>query len=335
MLGDQFRNTYAYDGPRGGARYYSPTSEGELRDSGRPLNRNYQGMLFSPHEATETDLDPSVDKEARRSLIRETFGLSGLGTDAHDLGESIARTGLPNHVIRGIENPPRMEARSLSDMANGTYERDKHLVTVDADLNRRHQGETAIHELGHALHLQGKDSVGETRLSGSGGDELLEGVADGYADRYASHAHQFPEALHRDGAVPARRVLELKRGRGQIGGSSGYGAESPAFRGGTVGRALYAAQRQKVALTGEMPRPTEKTSTYVETSLNGDKRVRHDHETREAQRLVLGRMSKTDPMVRETVTALGRDHVEAAISAEQMYTTRSDRRRAQDARKSL
>lgn len=299
MLGDQFRDTYSLDGPRGGARYYSATDAGELRNSTRPLNRNYQGSLFNPHEATETDLDPSVDKEGRRELIRNTFRMED-DTNGYDLAESIAQTGLPNHAIRGWENPPTVSAEKPPHYTFlGAYYPKNHHIEVDPDLNRTDQKRTAIHELGHAAHLQGAASENETMMAGAGGDELQEGTADGFADRYATYATRFPEALD---TSQSRRRAELTRGRSGLAGSgTGYGASHPAFRGGNIGAAVYVAQRQKTAMTGEMPRPAEKTDTYAANNRYLSPMPTNDNETLDAMRLTLGSMYKSDPSVRDTL----------------------------------
>ena len=246
--------------------------------------------------------------QAQHRLLSDTVGLSNI--PIHD----IDGTGIQRPTVLSSTNHPKGAAGKY--MYGGG---DPSQITVDANRPAHRSQRALAHEIGHDVHLSGGPGAGGPGgggrgIGGSGPvnvpiegaknydvdhqysrnkhDPLMEGVADGYADR---HDSMFPTEGRldiTDPSAPGGRMDVLRYGLQD----SSYGTHSKIFANHTS-RALYGVMRQHIATGGEMPSAQYKDETLrlagsPTHTVGGRTQMRTDKEPDE---LALGRMVHENP----------------------------------------
>lgn len=142
------------------------------------------------------------------------------------------------------------------------WEEEPTLVVEKKVKVRRPMPGVMAHELGHAYHLQGSDN--DRGRSNNGADPLLEGVADGFEDHHHRHQDVHVDRLTAPGE-PSGAFNDNPSGAAIVGSS--YSSRSGEWTNDTQ-RALYAAMRHMVAVTGKTPSPFYRHDTIK--SLGGE-----------------------------------------------------------------
>jgi hypothetical protein len=167
--------------------------------------------------------------------------------------------------------------------------------------------DTIAHEIGHSLDTNTKPTFKNLRNL-KGADTVLEGIADGVADRFVRHGHDYERAL----APSPQRADELKY--------TGYSTKDKNVAGTATNQALYAAIRTHVAmgdhnykdiqnrsdLYKKHPlRPIQMNNASVSWEISPD----HSDQLRHANTLLLGHLYSSHQHVRDSLEHLGIAHV--------------------------
>jgi hypothetical protein len=250
------------------------------------MKPHLQGALFGKHVGTMSSQDPSsVNRQMRwdrsqeiathRGDLEEFDGwrVPGETPDQlrnRDIGPAVARNLYESDV-------PYRDLKKASD--GGVWSTgfgDEEGVDFSAYFHPlpNHMGfrrdtpvrmDTTVHELGHALHYDGGRSShfrtkGLDNRKGAEPSPVLEGVADGYADRYARRSSDpisketTGAGYHRTFNLPEKATDE----RGDLTDIS------------SVTGGMYAAMRQHVRTTGQIPHISEYTKVSDFRNVQGE-----------------------------------------------------------------
>lgn len=237
------------------------------------VNVPLQGTLFDPETGTASKFDPLIGPERRREAVRQRYNV-----EDDEVVEKIAQSSLPTTEMLGMgPNLAPNTKRSYNDRhgeklsvasdpafvaegSGGSYDPVRHTADLRPD---NMTSRVVMHEIGHGEHLRGSILDAHKR---NGGDSLFEGVADGFADRYESvvdvdpgRNDVNPKAVGRNSATsPSVRHERIRDPRSEAYGAdfSGFTIEGKSYPGWETDteRALYAAARQHVATTGQVPK---------------------------------------------------------------------------------
>jgi len=283
-LGEQFNNTY-FDGETEGNevsnfKNTTPPNDGEQR-------KNAQGLLFHPSTGTQDRNDPLQSPGRRLASIGSTF--PNLSNHAK---LAINDNDMPLPML--MDNSPTVIElkEGQSKTAGGHYRSSTntiHMRTTNWGVNLTDANRTFTHEMGHKVDtdvatarlkdaghrpLSRGNQAGSTHSIGGAIETygaqkgkytvspIMEGIADGFSDRYSPNVIQPEREPHESILDPSKDFVNskvrLKR--------SGYNIENKYWK-TQRDQAIYAATRLHVGMGGK---------NNIETLPNMDK-LANDH----------------------------------------------------------
>jgi len=177
------------DDPQFADQLPEPTEFGRGTPRGEYLvgdNRGQgQGTLFGLGVGTLSRHDPSEVNRGLRMKAAQRIDQSNTGSVA----QALYRTEVPyRHLADMAESGLRSYTKPESAEGNrGRYFPSEHVMMFYEESPRPR---TVVHELGHAMHLRGNSKwlLSTTR-------PVVEGVADGYADRYTHNLKTYDDVI--------------------------------------------------------------------------------------------------------------------------------------------
>jgi hypothetical protein len=242
-------------------------------DVARP---HLQGLLFDRHVASQSSMDPSETHRSQRweAANRIASGKGGLNAEVpnpkvhaqvanHLYDSSVPFADLQKAVKTGTSTGT---FKAAPEKSSAHYNPRNHAIRFD-DESLPSQN-TVVHELGHALHIGG-DEKARSKHARFNVDKrpdavpsaVLEGVADGYTDLYSNDTSIQPlsstmrgRGYHDTFNLPEQHTNELGK-RIDISSISG---------------GMYAAMREQVRTTGEIPHISEFSKVSDFRHVQGD-----------------------------------------------------------------
>jgi len=259
--------------------WFDSDAEMAAADLMRP---HLQGALFGRDVGTMSSQDPSSVNRQLRWESANTIASGRNGIDATvrkperhaDVAKALYNSGVPYGDMKraqesGLKTYAYMSDAPDADDTAGSYLTSSHTIAFPD--HEAPSENTVVHELGHALHIQGdaRRIRGHTNIKSSyKGDSdvvqfspTLEGVADGYAERYASMAPGKPVSANSGGSGYPRLVTLPENATDGSGDRIDIGS--------TTG-AMYAAMREHVSSTGQIPHISEYTKVSDFRNVQGE-----------------------------------------------------------------
>ncbi len=220
--------------------------------------RNKKGHNWSEGDKWYTEPLASGPGSSNPTLASPGNRFSGPATKLYESG--VPLTHLSEEAERGtkfrrLKNPGGRTAGNYNPSAGkevypkGSYQtrRKPPVISIEAGGG----SSTIVHEMGHANHIKGA-SLGEAGYRGFGPSAQLEGVADGYADRYTDLHDQTPDREFPPitGEWGYAREFGLPKEGGPIRGGRELGDSGRVMPTNAAG---YAVLREGVRSTGEVP----------------------------------------------------------------------------------